>query len=165
MANVKHALSPTLTLSFRPQIHSFFIRHHFTCHFSTLIDCISRNKCGLLYIGETGSSLGVRLGEHRRSVNNHDNTKPVARHFTLGIHCVSDIEIWALWAISGTKIAVNDTKCVSSTDFAPFMLLAQMKDYLGHFPLSIMWLTHFFVFIKADWNAFLLPDQAPLIAG
>ena len=60
----------------------FFIRHHFTCLSSNLIYCIPCTKCGLLYIGETGSSLRIRFGEHRRSVINHDNTKPVARHFT-----------------------------------------------------------------------------------
>ena len=59
-----------------------FIRHCFTCLFSNLMYCISCNKCGSQYIGETGRSLWLRFGEHRRSVNNHDNTKPVSRHFT-----------------------------------------------------------------------------------
>ena len=103
LANVKHALSPTLTLSFRPQLHSFFIRQHFACLSSNFICCI---KCGLLYIGRTGRSLRVRFGEHCRLVNNHDNTKPVARHFTSGCHCVSDMKIGALCSISG-MIAVN----------------------------------------------------------
>ena len=81
----------------------FFIRHHFTCLSSNLIYCISCSKCGLLYIGETGRSLRIRFGEHRRSVINHDNTKPVARHFTSGNHCVSDMKIRALCPISGSN--------------------------------------------------------------
>ena len=31
-----------------------FIRHHFTCLSSNLIYCISCNKCGVQYIGDTG---------------------------------------------------------------------------------------------------------------
>ena len=106
---------------FGPNLTVFFIRHHFTCFSFNLIDCISCNKCGLLYIGETGRSLRVRFGEHRRSVNNHDNTKPVATHFTSGSHCVSDMKIRALCSISGT----NDSRKrqVSTTDLAVFIVL------------------------------------------
>ena len=100
LANAKHAFSPTPTLSPNSQ---FFIRLHFTCLSSSLIYCISCSKCGLLYVGETGRSLKVRFGEHRRSVNNHDNTKPVARHFTSGNHCVWVMKIRALCPISGTN--------------------------------------------------------------
>ena len=64
---------------------------------------ISCKKCGLLYIGETGWSLRVKFGKHRRSVNNHDNIKPVARPFTSCSHCVSDMKIRALSPISGTN--------------------------------------------------------------
>lgn len=45
----------------------------------------------------------VRFGEHRRSVNNHNHTKPVARHFTSGNHCVSDMKSQALCPISGNN--------------------------------------------------------------
>ena len=81
----------------------FSIKHHFTCLSSNLIYCISCNKCGLLYIGESGKSPRARSGEHCKSVNNQDNTKPVVRHFTSVSHCVSDMKIRALCAISGTK--------------------------------------------------------------
>ena len=65
----------------------FFIRHHFTCISSNLIYCISCSKSGLLCIAETGRSLRVRFGEHRRSV----------------INCVSDMKILAVCPISGSN--------------------------------------------------------------
>ena len=78
---------------------------------------ISSSKCGFPYIGETGRSLRVGFGEHRRSVDNHDNTKRVARHFTYGNHCIWDMKIRAVCSISGTndsRKGVNHKKCVSS---------------------------------------------------
>ena len=41
----------------------------------------------------------VRFDEHCRSIISRDNTTPVARHFTPGNHCGSDIRIQALCPI------------------------------------------------------------------
>jgi UDP-N-acetyl-D-mannosaminuronate dehydrogenase len=57
----------------------------------------------MLCIGETGRSLRTRFGEHRRAVIGNDANQPVVRHFSTGNHSVSDIEIRALYPISGSN--------------------------------------------------------------
>ena len=83
LAKVKHALSPITTPLSRLQIHSS--SSGTSSHlFSNVIYCTSCNICGQLYTSETGKFLRVRFGELRTSVNNNNNSKPLARHFTSG---------------------------------------------------------------------------------
>ena len=56
--------------------------------------------CDMLYIGETGRCLRTRFGEHRRAVKGSDAGQPVARHFNLGNHSVSEMKMRALCPIS-----------------------------------------------------------------
>ena len=81
----------------------YHIKHHFTCTSSHLIYCISCNRRGMLYIGETGRCLRTRFGEHRRSVTSNDANQPLGRHFNNGSHCVSDMKIRAFCPISGSN--------------------------------------------------------------
>lgn len=129
----------------------FFIRHYFTCLSCNLIHCFYCNKYGLIYIGGTGRSLRVRFGEHRRSVNNHDNTKYVARHFISGSHHISDMRIRALCPISGT----NDSRkrqgmrlFHSLGTFRPSGI--NKKNYLGN---GVVF--EFFGFLFSLWSPFL----------
>ena len=57
----------------------------------------------MLYIGETGRCLRTRFGEHRRAVKGSDAGQPVARHFNLGNHSVSEMKMLALCPISGSN--------------------------------------------------------------
>ena len=57
----------------------------------------------MIYIGETGSPLMTRFGEHRHAVCANDASQQVARHFNSGSHVVSDMKISALCPISGSK--------------------------------------------------------------
>ena len=82
---------------------TYNIKHNFTCTSTHLIYCISCSRCGMLYMGETGRQLSTRFGEHRRAVSANDANQSVARHFSFGIHCVSDMKIQALCPISGTN--------------------------------------------------------------
>ncbi len=59
--------------------------------------------CDMLYIGETGRCLRTRFGEHRRAVKGSDAGQPVARHFNLGNHSVSEMKMRALCPISGSN--------------------------------------------------------------
>ena len=66
---------------------AYYILHHFTCTSSHLIYGISRNRCVMLYTGETGRSLKARFGECRRAVTNNDTNQSVTRHSNNGSHC------------------------------------------------------------------------------
>ena len=79
----------------------YYIKYHFTCTSSHLIDCISCGRCGMLYTGETGR--WTRFGEHCRTVTSNDANQPVVRHFNNGSHCVSDMKIRTLCPISGSN--------------------------------------------------------------
>ena len=57
----------------------------------------------MLYIGETGRCLRTRFGEHRHAVKGSNADRPVARHFNLGNHSVSDMKIQALCLNSGSN--------------------------------------------------------------
>ena len=81
------------------------IKQHFTCTSSDLIYCISCNRCGIIYIKETGRSLRTRFSEHRRAATSNDASQLVARHFNNGSNniCVSDMKIRAVCPISGSS--------------------------------------------------------------
>lgn len=54
---------------------TFEVRANFTCESAGVVYCISCNKCGELYIGETGRKLKRRFTEHRNSVNKQRGRK------------------------------------------------------------------------------------------
>lgn len=71
---------------------------HFRCTASNLVYCISCHRCQhgqLLYIGETGRSLGSRFGEHLRMRSVHKNKPgfPVAQHFNLPDYIINDMHL------------------------------------------------------------------------
>ena len=69
------------------------IKSNFTCISEGLIYVIECNKCGSLYVGETGRKLGDRFREHRRNVINKKTDHEVANHFCQGDHSVDDMLI------------------------------------------------------------------------
>ena len=102
LANAKHLHLPILAL-FRLQNHSF--SSGTISHASLPTSSTASPAVNVVFFdtGETERWLRVRFGEHRRSVINRDNTKPVARHFTSGNYCVSEVRIRALCPISGSN--------------------------------------------------------------
>lgn len=74
---------------------SFEVRCKFTCNSTGLVYCIVCNKCGELYVGETGRALKERFREHRLSVINKED-KEVAHHFNSQGHDVKDMSILGL---------------------------------------------------------------------
>ena len=70
------------------------IRGHFTCQSSDVVYCMSCNRYPtILYIGETGRSLGSRFSEHLRSIRNNTPGLPVVQHFNSTGHSFSDIRV------------------------------------------------------------------------
>ena len=48
-------------------------------------------------MGETGRRLSDRFAKHLHSLRNNDVDKPVARHFNVANHSISDINVVAIW--------------------------------------------------------------------
>ena len=77
------------------------IKDTLTCKSKNLIYLIECKKCATRnlpcqYIGETKRHLHERFGEHRRSVQNHQqlaSPTPVSEHFNLPGHSVNDIRL------------------------------------------------------------------------
>ena len=58
------------------------VEDHITCKTESVIYVImSRKAPDKCYGGQTGGTVGRRLGQHRRDIINRDETKAVARHF------------------------------------------------------------------------------------
>lgn len=81
----------------------FHVKHTFTCLFSASF--IASRAVNALWIGDTGRTLRVSFGGHRRSVTNCDDNQHVDRHFTFGNHCVSCMKIRALCPISCSSVS------------------------------------------------------------
>jgi len=102
------------------------IKDTLTCKSKNLIYLIESKKCATRnlpcqYIGETKRHLHERFGEHRRSVQNHQqlaNPTPVSEHFNLLGHSVNDIRLISLELIiihtnrDSVRKALNKAKTV-----------------------------------------------------
>ena len=65
------------------------------------------------YIGETKRHLHERFGEHRRSVQNHQqlaNPTPVSEHFNLPGHSVNEIRLIPLELIHTNRDSVRKAR-------------------------------------------------------
>ena len=72
---------------------SWRVQDTFTCTSTNLVYCLMCNKCEKLYIGETKRRLADRVTEHLRSVRLNTPGLPVASHFNLANHNVSDMRV------------------------------------------------------------------------
>ena len=89
-----------------------------TCKAKNLIYLIECKKCATRnlpcqYIGETKRHLHERFGEHRRSVQNHQqlaNPTPVSEHFNLPGHSVNDIRLIPLELIRTNRDSVRKAR-------------------------------------------------------
>ena len=94
------------------------IKDTLTCKSKNLIYLIECKKCATRnlpcqYIGETKRHLHERFGEHRRSVQNHQqlaNPTPVSEHFNLPRHSVNDIRLIPLELIHTNRDSVRKAR-------------------------------------------------------
>ena len=94
------------------------IKDTLTCKSKNLIYLIECKKCATRnlpcqYIGETKRHLHERFGEHRRSVQNHQqlaNPTPVSEHFNLPGHSVNDIRLIPLELIHTNRDSVRKAR-------------------------------------------------------
>ena len=94
------------------------IKDTLTCKSKNLIYLIECKKCATRnlscqYIGETKRHLHERFGEHRRSVQNHQqlaSPTPVSEHFNLPGHSVNDIRLIPLEIINTNRDSVRKAR-------------------------------------------------------
>ena len=90
---------------------SFTIKRSFTCQHSNLVYILRCNKCGILYVGETGRTLDTRCSEHISDIK-HNRGTTVADHFNLSGHSEYDVRIQVLWQMANGDIV--DRKSMES---------------------------------------------------
>ena len=88
---------PTPTDSFTSHITgiSYPIRNDATCLSSNVVYLIQCSKCGIQYVGETGTTVRLRMANHRSTIKNHTKhiEKPVASHFSQPGHNLSHFRL------------------------------------------------------------------------
>ena len=83
------------------------------CKSRNLIYLIHCKKCKKQYIGETKRQLNERFGEHRRSIQNHDELirpTPVSTKFNQPGHSINDILLISLERIHNNGDSVRKAR-------------------------------------------------------
>lgn len=79
------------------------IKENFTCSSESVIYVIHCVRCGKMYIGETGSSLRERFGQHRRMIENKE-TGTLSDHFNMPSHNgVDDVRVAAVCTVNDRR--------------------------------------------------------------
>lgn len=84
----------------------FSLNDRCSCKTSNLIYLISCDKCHMQYVGQTGRALADRINDHLSNIRLKKST-PIALHFNLPNHSVSDFTITAIEKLPDTKNALN----------------------------------------------------------
>lgn len=93
---------------------AFEIRNSFTCESAGIVYCIVCQKCGDLYVGETGRKLKDRFKEHRLDVIHNRENKEVAEHFNGEGHCINDMSILGLMREDGLITRkLKEQRCIA----------------------------------------------------
>ncbi len=74
----------------------FYVKRKFNCKSAGVVYCIVCNRCGDLYVGETGRMLSERFREHRQDVIQDREGKEIASHFNRNGHCLEDMKVLCL---------------------------------------------------------------------
>jgi len=84
----------------------FKLKNKFTCKSVNVIYLITCKRCSKQYVGQTGRALGERICDHLSNIRTHKST-PVALHFNLPEHLLTDFCITAIEKIPDTENALN----------------------------------------------------------
>jgi hypothetical protein len=74
---------------------SFNIKSNLTCDSANVIYLITCKQCHRQYVGQTGRALRDRICDHLSNIRTHKST-PIALHFNLPNHSLTDFEIMAI---------------------------------------------------------------------
>ena len=96
----------------------FVVNTPVTCTTKNIIYCITCNKCGDQYVGETEKEAGVRFSQHRGYVNNYVNhvregkrIEPTGEHFNKPGHSgVSDMKFQIIEKLFSNNRVMRKTR-------------------------------------------------------
>lgn len=92
----------------------FNIRHNLTCKSSNIIYLITCKRCNKQYVGQTGRALAERLNDHLSNIRTKKLT-PIALHFNLPNHRITDFNISAIEQINNSDDSLNRRLVKEST--------------------------------------------------
>ncbi|XP_078535778.1 uncharacterized protein LOC144822305 [Lissotriton helveticus] len=81
---------------------TYAIRQHLTCRSTCIIYVIQcqRQSCKKQYVGQTVNDLRTRFRNHKSAIINKKIDQPVANHFNLVDHSLSDLKIFSVEHVS-----------------------------------------------------------------
>ena len=87
--------NPTGTFKSYRTGRAYPIQNNANCVSSNIVYLIQCSKCGIQYVGETGTVLRLRMANHRSTIKNHmkHQEKPVANHFSQPDHKLADLQL------------------------------------------------------------------------
>ena len=96
----------------------YIVNTSVTCTTSNIIYCITCDKCGKQYVGETEKEAGFRFSQHRGYVNNFEKhvregkrTEPTGEHFNLPGHSgVSDMKLQIVEKLFSNSTGMRKTR-------------------------------------------------------
>ena len=75
---------------------TFKIRQSINCLSKNVIYLIYCNLCGVQYVGESKNSLRMRMTQHRSAIKTKKVEQPVANHFNLPHHSITNLRVIAI---------------------------------------------------------------------
>ena len=82
------------------------MKSNFTCKSANIIYLITCKQCQKQYEGQTGRTLADRICDHLSNIRTN-KSKPVALHFNLPDHSLTDFEITAIEQIPDTEHSLH----------------------------------------------------------
>ena len=80
------------------------------CQTSNIVYCVSCDKCGEQYVGQTEKTLSLRFGQHRGYVRNRKLDKATGHHFNLPGHSHSDMKVQVVEKVHTPDEMMRETR-------------------------------------------------------
>ena len=86
------------------------INANITCSSKNLIYCLTCDKCGEQYIGETERELKERIQEHLGYIRNSKLNQATGEHFNLDGHFIFDMKVTVIEKLHKTDRATREIR-------------------------------------------------------
>jgi hypothetical protein len=85
-------MKSTTTFQSKVTRENYTIKGNFNCQSQNIIYLLECKKCGIQYVGQTGTTMNTRFSAHRFDVK-HKLNKSIPNHFMLPEHKIQDIQV------------------------------------------------------------------------
>ena len=80
------------------------------CQTSNIVYCVSCDKCGEQYVGQSEKTLSIRFGQHRGYVRNKNLDKATGHHFNLPGHSLADMNVSIIEKVHTPDAMMRETR-------------------------------------------------------